>query len=351
LKNYLVLLFVSAAIVLSPVPAVTQNTDSVKCVSLLALGDVNLGRTVGQEILKGKIDYPFEKFGNVLTRADVVFANLECPVTDQNGETQSPKSNVVFCAPPNAGVTLRRAGITVVSTANNHAFDYGLKGLRETIKFLKQDSVQFMGTVTDSGAEFAPVIVECNGIKIGFLAYTQTVNIRGRWNGLISVFDSARAQSEIDTLRPKVDFVIASYHGGDEYKDVPGKFADREMKLLAEFGTDVVIGHHPHVPQGIEIYRGCLIFHSLGNTVFNQPQRFWTQRSFAALLALKKRNGVKEISSIELIPFRSGYQPKTDLNVVDTQELIDRIQTLSTITITHTERGYFAEPSVRKIYQ
>ena len=125
------------ALLLMQVPlTLAQSTDSLVSVSLLALGDVNLGRKVGQEILKGNKDYPFEKFGEVLARADVVFANLECPVTDQNGETQSPKSNVIFCAPPDAAATLRRAGVTVVSTANNHAFDYGLKGLRETVKFL-----------------------------------------------------------------------------------------------------------------------------------------------------------------------------------------------------------------------
>ena len=176
-------------IILLYIPQVcAQSSDSLASVSLLALGDVNLGRTVGQEILKGNVDYPFEKFGDVLKRAEIVFANLECPVTDQNGETQSLKSNVIFCAPPSAATTLRRAGVTVVSTANNHAFDYGFKGLRETIKFLNQDSINFTGTVADSGVEFAPVIIERNNVRIGIVAYTQTVNmVRGTKSGLISV--------------------------------------------------------------------------------------------------------------------------------------------------------------------
>jgi poly-gamma-glutamate capsule biosynthesis protein CapA/YwtB (metallophosphatase superfamily) len=328
--------------------AFAQNSDSVMSVKLLALGDVNLGRTVGQEILKGKTDFPFEKFPGVLARAEVIFANLECPVTDQNGETQSPKSNVIFCAPPNAGVTLRRAGVTVVSTANNHAFDYGVKGLQETIRFLRTDSIRFTGTVLNAGEEFTPVIIERHGIKFGILAYTQSVNFRKGWKGLISLFDSARAWREIHALKPQVDFVIASYHGGEEYKNTPGASADREMKLLADFGADIIFGHHPHVPNGIEVYRGCWIFHSLGNAVFNQPQRFWTQRSFAALLELEKRNGRKKISSIELIPFRPGYQPSTDLNEDELQELMNRIQMLSTVSITHTERGYFVRLSVGK---
>jgi poly-gamma-glutamate capsule biosynthesis protein CapA/YwtB (metallophosphatase superfamily) len=324
-----------------------QNANSFASVSLLALGDVNLGRAVGQEILKGNLDYPFEKFDDVLKRGEIIFANLECPVTDQNGETQSPKSNVVFCAPPKASLALRQAGVTVVSTANNHAFDYGFKGLRETIKFLNQDSINYTGTIADTGREFVPVIIERKGIKIGIIAYTQTVNmVRGTRSGLISIFDSARAQHEIGTLRNNVDFILVSYHGGDEYKDVLSQSAEREMNLLADFGANVILGHHSHVPQGIEIYNGCLMFHSLGNAVFNQPQRFWTQRSFAALIEFEKRNEQKKISSIELIPFRTGFQPVANLNADDEEKLMDRIQTLSTITITHTERGYFVEQSV-----
>jgi poly-gamma-glutamate synthesis protein (capsule biosynthesis protein) len=198
------------------------------------------------------------------------------------------------------------------------------------------------------GEEFTPVLIERNGITVGILAYTQTVNIRRGWKGLISVFDSTRACREIHALRQQVDFVIASYHGGDEYNKEPGEPAERDMRLLAEFGADIVLGHHPHVPNGIEIYRDCWIFHSLGNAVFNQPQRYWTQKSFAVLLNLQKRNGQKNISSIELIPFRAGYQPRTDLSAADTQELLDRIQSLSTVSLTRTERGTFVTPFIEK---
>lgn len=325
--------------------AQAQSAPSADSVSILVLGDINLGRMVGQVLLKGKIDYPFEKFDNVLTRGEIIFANLECPVTDQHGETQNPKSNIVFCAPPEAAKTLRNSGISVVSTANNHAYDYGRKGIRETIQFLNQDSIPFIGTVSDSGSGFTPVILDRHNIRIGFLAYTQTVNIRGAWAGMISLFDSARVQREIDTLKTKVDFVIVSYHGGDEYKDVPGKSAEGHFRFIAECGADIVLGHHPHVPQGVQEYHGSLIFYSLGNAVFHQPQRFWTQRAFAGLVELKKRNGKKEISSIELIPFHPGFQPRTDLSKEDITKLMNRIKKLSTVTFTQTERGYFVKSS------
>lgn len=321
-----------------------QSADSTIGISLLALGDVNLGRTVGQRILHGDTAYPFKKIQPLLNRADVVFANLESPISDQHGETQSPKSNVIFCGPPPAASSLRRAGITVLSTANNHAYDYGVKGLRETIHFLSQERLAFTGTVADTGEVFKPAVIECKGIKIGIVAYTQTVNFRSGWRGLISVFDSARARHEIDELKPSVDFVIASYHGGEEYKEVPDAKAARAVQMLAEFGVDIVLGHHPHVTQGIEIYRHCLIVHSLGNAVFYQPQLLWTQRSFAVLLRLEKRGDRKSVSSAQLIPFRPGLQPALDLTPAQEGKIIDRTRKLSTVTITLTERGYFVNP-------
>jgi poly-gamma-glutamate capsule biosynthesis protein CapA/YwtB (metallophosphatase superfamily) len=320
-----------------------QDADSAIGISFLALGDVNLGRAVGQKILSGDTTYPFEGIRSVLDRADIVFANLESPISDQNGETQSPKSNIIFCAPPAAGASLRLAGITVVSTANNHAFDYGVKGLRETIRFLSEEGIGFAGTVADSGVAFRPAIIERGGMRIGIVAYTQMVNFRFGWRGLISEFDSARARREIEKLRPSVDFIIASYHGGEEYKDVPDANAACAVHALAEFGANAVVGHHPHVTQGIEIYRNCLIFQSLGNAVFYQPQRRWTRRSFAALLRLEKRGNKRTISSIQLIPFRAGLQPATDLTLAEEREIINRTRKLSTVTITNTERGYFVK--------
>jgi poly-gamma-glutamate capsule biosynthesis protein CapA/YwtB (metallophosphatase superfamily) len=321
-----------------------QIADSGTGISFLALGDVNLGRSVGQKILQGDTAYPFERIFSLLGRADIVYANLESPISDQNGETQSPKSNVIFCAPPGAAISLRRAGITVVSTANNHAFDYGVKGLRETIRFLREEGLGFAGTAADSGAAFRPAIIECKGMRIGVVAYTQVVNFRFGWQGYISIFDSARARRDIEELKSSANFIVASYHGGEEYKSIPDAKAARAARMLAEFGADVVVGHHPHVPQGIEVYRNCLIFHSLGNAVFYQPQLRWTQRSFAALLRLEKNGSGKTISSIQLLPFRPGLRPAMNLTSAEERELIDRTRKLSTVSIINTERGYFVKP-------
>ena len=283
-----------------------QQQDPVSRATLLAVGDINLGRSVGQELLKGKIDYPFVGMTSFFHQADIVFANLESPISEQHGETQSPTSNIVFCAPPVAAASLRNAHITIVSTANDHEFDYGMKGLDETIQCLNEAGIKFAGTTIDSN-KFVPVILQCNGITIGIVAYTQLVNIHNGWRGHISYFDSSRAAEEIHSLKQRADIVIASFHGGTEYSDMPDSLTKHQLHWLAESGADLVLGHHPHVPQGIERYGNSWIVHSLGNAVFYQPQRRWAVWSFAAEFLFEKRNSGTSVSSIQVVPFRAGY--------------------------------------------
>ncbi len=226
----------------------SAQPDSVARISIVAFGDVNLGRTVGQIILKGEIDYPFEKVREYFSKQDIVFFNLESQLSDQNGETEDPKSNIVFCGPPVAAASVRRANVSVVSTANNHAFDYGMKGLRETITLLRSEGVSVAGTSFDSSAMFPPTLIEKNSIRVGIVAYTQFVNKmeswdgRESWQGYISDFDSQRVQLEIEDVRKKADFVIASYHGGREYADLPDSKTREEMRFLIDAGADLVVG-------------------------------------------------------------------------------------------------------------
>jgi poly-gamma-glutamate capsule biosynthesis protein CapA/YwtB (metallophosphatase superfamily) len=319
-----------------------QQQDSVLHATLLAVGDINLGRSVGQELLKGKTDYPFERIALLFHEADIVFANLESPISEQHGETQSQTSNIVFCAPPVAAVSLRNANIRIVSTANNHEFDYGMKGLNETIQYLTAAGIKFTGTTLDSN-KFIPVIVQCNGITIGILAYTQLVNIHNGWRGRISFFDSLRAAEEIHCLKQKVDVVIASFHGGTEYSDMPDSLTKQQLQWLAESGADIVLGHHPHVPQGVERHGKSWIINSLGNAVFYQPQRKWAVWSFAVKFLFEKRNSATGVSSIQLIPFRPGYQPTTQISKQESEYVMARISKLSNVMISKKEEGYFVE--------
>ena len=306
----------------------SQTVDSASGMTLLLFGDVNLGRHLGQDLLQGKVEYPFDRMKPILRAADVVFANLESPISDQNGETESPTSNYVFCAPPVAAKALRRGGVTLVSTANNHAFDYALKGLQETILYLDREHIQHVGTSADSVGRIPPAIVKRKGISIGFLAYTQFVNVGGPWQGRIAVFDSVQARKDIARLKRKCDLVIVSFHGGKEYADEPDARTRRQLESIANAGADIVVGHHPHVPQGIEVLNHRLIFSSLGNFVFHQATA-WARRSFGAELKIMKRRNKTVIASVRLIPFRPFKQPATDLPSGEVDSLVARLQRLS----------------------
>ncbi len=321
--------------------AVACAAQDSSTVTVLAFGDVNLGRSVGQEILKGDIDYPFDSIRVFLQQADLVFVNLESQLTDQNGETQHPKDRFIFCGPPEGALSLRQAGIDIVSTANNHAFDYGTRGLVETIENLVKAEVVHVGTGTDSAQTFPPAIVTRKGIRIGFVAYTEFVNIKGAWGGRISLFDTKRVRKEIGDLRRQVDVVVASYHGGAEYVDEPPKRTRMQMQALVDAGADVVLGHHPHVPQGLELYKGKIIFYSLGNFIFYQPQRFWTQRSIGVELTFTKHTSSTVLSQTRLLPLRVGKQPSYLHDSAERDGLLARLRTLSPVPLNEHE-GWFS---------
>ncbi|MDP2886421.1 MAG: CapA family protein [Ignavibacteria bacterium] len=309
--------------------------------SLLIFGDVNLGRTVGQELVKGNLEFPFQLVKDTLSRADVVFVNLESQLSDQNGETQHPKYNVIFTGPPSGAKCLKEANVSVVSTANNHAFDYGMKALRETILNLQGAGVQAVGTSLDSVAGSMPAVVEREGFRIGFLAYTQFVNINGSWRGRIALFDSLQARRDIEGLRSKADLLVVSYHGGAEYTDRPSAKLRREFQMFVEAGADLVVGHHPHYVQGIESYRGKLIFYSLGNFVFYQPQLELTQFGLGVHLTLVRRGPKVEVDRIRLLPFRAGLQPSFKLTREEEQSFSQRLMKLSPAQISWTDEAWY----------
>ncbi len=309
-----------------------QSADSSADITVLLFGDVNLGRQVGQLLLKGQVDYPFKRMKPVLGSADLVFANLESPIADERGETESPTSNFIFCAPPVAASSLRMGGIGVVSTANNHAFDYGTEGVRETIRSLDREHIAHVGTKRDSTGGFLPLVLKKKGIAVGFLAYTQFVNGDGPWDPRIAVFDSIRARKDLRRLRKKADLIIVSFHGGKEYAETPDSRTRRQLESLARAGADVVVAHHPHVPQGIERYGTTTIFFSLGNFVFNQADP-WGQRSFGVELKIEKRRDTTRVKSVRLIPFRPYKQPWPGLTRGDLDSLVARLREYSNTDI------------------
>ena len=239
-------------------------------VVVVAGGDVELARAMGQRLLREPGFDPLAPLASWLQAADVRFVNLEGPISDQRGETRSPNHSLVFTAPPAGADALARAGIDLVSTANNHAWDYGRSALLETLTHLDRVGVRHAGTGSDLAQARAPVVLERGGLRLAFLAATAV------WNQREPVQSQARqhvAAADADWLVPAVralkqqgvDVVLVSVHGGEEYQPVPLARARDLHRALIEAGADAVLGHHPHVLQGLGWHSGRPMFFSLGN--------------------------------------------------------------------------------------
>ncbi len=292
--------------------AVAVDVPAASSLVLVAGGDVELARAMGQALLKDPSLDPLAPLSGWLRSGDVRFVNLEGPLSDQKGETVSPRNPLVFTGPPVGAEALARAGIDLVSTANNHAWDYGKSALLETLTHLQRAGVKHVGTGADLAAAQAPVIVERNGWKIGFLAAT------GIWNqGALARHPGREHVAEADAswlvpavraLRERVDVVAVSYHGGEEYREVPIPAARKLHAAVIEAGADVVLGHHPHVLQGVGWHRGKPIFYSLGNLLMRMHRDHpWTGLS----MVVRVRFARGADPAVEVCPLRIlGLEPR-----------------------------------------
>ena len=278
-------------------------------VTLLAVGDINLGRKAGKIILDGDTDYSFELTREILAGADIAFGNLESTISDQGGETR--RGVWRFTAPPAARDALKNAGFDVVSLANNHVWDYGKNALIETITNLDAVGINHAGTGADLAEAYRPAIIERNGMTIAFFAITTIFNYGAYPDHdaftYLAWADLEKLGEAIGAIRDSVDVVVVSAHWDWEYKDDPSGDTVKLAHAIADLGADVILGHHPHVPQGIEIYNDTFIIYSLGNFAFHQDstRSIWKKRSVILVLTLTK-SGVKSYS---MIPVTCGFQP------------------------------------------
>jgi poly-gamma-glutamate synthesis protein (capsule biosynthesis protein) len=249
-------------------------------VRLAATGDVMLGRTVGEAIAVNGTAFPLDLVRDTLSGADLAVVNLEMALTERGAP--APK-DFVFRAPMAYADALAHAGVDVAVLANNHAMDYGAEGLADTIAALDERGILHVGAGMDDAQAYAPLVVEKNGLRVGLVAFTAFPN------DSISGFDARSIEAGpgkagvawlttesllagIEAARAVSDLVVVSFHTGWEYQDAPNADQVFWSRLAIDSGASLVIGHHPHVLQGIESYAGGAIVYSLGNFVFDRDE-------------------------------------------------------------------------------
>ncbi len=244
-----------------------------RSVTLAAVGDILLAGSVSALIKQKGADFPFAKMKAVLQKSDLAFGNLECCVSRRGSPLEK---QFTFRADPSLVPVLARTGFDVVSLANNHAWDYGREALEDTVRVVRGSGVKTVGAGADRAEAHRLVIVRKNGLKIGFLAYLGLLPPlipESETLPCLSVGSEAAIRREVEAARPQVDFLIVSLHAGQENAVQQTPRQTLFARTAIDAGADLVIGHHPHVLQREERYRGKWIFYSLGNFVFSASGR------------------------------------------------------------------------------
>ncbi|HOQ07346.1 MAG TPA: CapA family protein [Clostridiales bacterium] len=303
----------------------------------IAVGDIMLGRGVEYWIKKngGGYESAFAKIKPVLELGDIVFGNLECPLTS-SGKGLYKTGKIVLKAEPESVAALTSAGFNLISLANNHIMDYYEKGLFDTMELLDRHGIVHAGGGRNIDEAREMAIIEKNGMKIGLLAYTDMAEIVFAGDPYLS-FAAGPEKSgvaprkyelikeDIEKNRDKVDLLVISLHWGieDSFRvtDEQVEFAHR----LIDDGADMILGHHPHQFQGIEIYNGKPILYSMGNFLFDQNE----SENMESFIVDMKYKGT-ELAGLSAVPVRILKKSYVEIQTgSDAAELLSRQADLS----------------------
>ena len=294
-------------------------------VSLVAVGDISYSRGVERIVKKqNDINYPFLKIHDYLKSADLVFGNLETPIT-QGSEISD--FEIIFRSNPGTEQALKQAGFSILSLANNHTPNFGEKGLKDTFNFLENADIKYVGAGQNEQEAYQPAYIEKKGIKFAFLAYNDADVVPAYYEASANRAGTAfmrmdKMTEAVKEAERKANFVIVSMHAGIEYAEKSNDSQVNFAHAAIDSGADLVLGHHPHVVQTLEHYKSKYIFYSLGNFVFDQPQSKETKEGLAIKIYFAK-NGINKISLLPVV-VENLAQPRM-ANKIEAVKILQRL--------------------------
>ena len=265
-------------------------------IRIAAVGDNLLHNTVsnGQKQADGTFDYAplYANVSALMAGADIAFINQEVPLAGEVG------AYPLLSAPTDLAPGLKQSGFNIINHATTHALDKGQKGLLTSLEALKAQGFDaVLGCYASEEEANTPIIVEKQGITFGFLSYTYGTNgipLPEDKPWLISLIDEDKIESDMAALRPECDVLIVSLHWGNEYQLTPSDSQQALGQKVADWGADIIIGHHPHVLQPMAMLDRAdggqtLCIYSLGNFVSGQHKMdtmlggmLWCELTFTA---------------------------------------------------------------------
>lgn len=279
--------------------------------TVLAVGDIMLVLGMNRLLRQYGAEYPFREARSLLTRADILVGNLEAPFTSRNtstphksAESVRARHDYILRADLQTATSLAFAGFDAVGLANNHMMDYQQGGLHDTLSVLNQLGIACAGAGRNLGEARRPALLERQGMRFALLSYSCILPPGSVATRLRAGIAPARGEgaeemmrTDLAAARRQADFVLVSIHWGKQLERTPDKAQQRLGRLLLEWGADAVIGHHPHILQGIEVHHGKVIAYSLGDFVN------LSSRTETAVLQLAIRRP-HEIDSAAVIPLQ-----------------------------------------------
>lgn len=318
-----------------------------KHTEITAVGDIMIGRGVGTRLKSAGYTQPFSTIKPYLS-SDLLVGNLECVISDR-GEKMDGKG-IYLKARPESVETLKYLEFDALSLANNHTMDFGEDAFKDTMQILKENGISPFGAGMNAEEARTAYIKEINGIKIAVLAYNQFYNIKWSEDGRTmealegrcgtAPLDIAVIKEDIEKANETADIVIVMPHWGTEESTVVTEDQIKMAHEMIDAGADAVIGSHPHILQGIEVYNGGLIAYSMGNFVFDQND---SANKESIVLRLKFTND--RLDEAEITPFviedKVSPMPAVGEKV---EEILGRLNRLSqffgTVVVSKGDTGY-----------
>ncbi|WP_241547902.1 CapA family protein [Leptospira stimsonii] len=287
-----------------------HNRDP-ELLKVLAGGDVMFNWGIRDTINKHGEIAPVEGLKTLFGEADFRMVNLETPVVAS--KTEESKKAYIFTAHEKDMDSLKFLEVDLVFLGNNHSFDHGPKGMAETLDILKKNHILNVGAGQKIPEVFGPLNLSLKGNDLrihSVTAIAEPAHYATATKAGVAPFSLPSLQASFFERRgggrqgvgaPPVR--IVSLHWGVEYSPFPTVDQRKIAHALIDSGVKVVIGHHPHIPQGIELYRGGVILYSLGNLIFGSRNSY-LNHNLIAILHIRKN----ALEMVELVPIFGKFQ-------------------------------------------
>ena len=348
------------------------------CINIKAVGDINPGdkAIIGLGVLhqskKFGPSYPLEKIKDYLKGSDIVIGNLEGLLTSL--VEQNRRNNKTFCGRPAFAKALADKGFNILNVANNHTLEHGSEIFWETVNCLKENGIKICGLKSSEKEYYSePVILKKNNKTIGMIGYNwvgvdnfkEADRLIAQSRDSIVNYDWKRYKksheylssvvhqkninviSDIKNLSRKVDFVILIAHWGYEFVHYPPYGLTLEAKSFIDAGADCIIGCHPHVIQGYEIYKSKPIFYSLGNFIFDQNLEI-SRYSTILDISIDEENTISH--RFNPIYINSSFQPQR-ANENESKKILSIIEKSNSIINCTEHREKMEDNQVYEAYE